>query len=437
VAVIAEYQLDGNANDSAGANNGELKGSPAFGGSLLDFEPGGQAIVLNGTSQYVQIPNAAALQLTGSYWFSAWVKRSKEAPNQTIIGKGAEGDYFLELRGEKLVCGHRDTGGVYREASATVSVSPGRRFRVDGTYDGANIRIFVNGREVGSAAITKGPASTAGTLNIGASSGGVFLFAGSIDKAIVRNAAGTAAEILAAYRAESSVLLEEGWESGSLDLAYYARSTEGVGSKTEVVSGADPAPFAGAYLLRSEVPSGSNRAEVNPSHLLLSQGDDVYIRGRFYLKAGFASTGWGNVLWQIRDEGNGSPVAGLYVMGGRIYVKGGPATGLSETIYWEGPAAETGRWYDIATRVLCDESAANGRVQVWLDRARQQMVNTAGKTAIGKGYPKFGLYRDPTIASTGVVAHDELTITRSLPFAEATTGTPLRPLSRRNKVLSP
>jgi hypothetical protein len=415
VATVAEYNLDGDAKDSVGANNGELKGAPAFGASLLDFEPGGQAIVLNGTNQYVSIPNAAALQLTGSYWFSAWVKRSKEAANQTIIGKGAEGDYFLELRGEKLVCGHRDTGGVYREASSTVSVSPGRRFRVDGTYDGANIRIFVNGREVGSAAITKGPASTAGTLNIGASSGGVFLFAGSIDKAIVRNAAGTAAEILAAYRAESSVLLEEGWESGSLDLAYYARSTEGAGSKIEVAT-ADPAPFLGADVLRSEVPGGSARAEINASHLLLSTGDDVIIRGRFNLKAGLASTGWGNLVWQIRDEGDGSPVAGLYVIANKWFLKGGPATGLAETIYWEGPSVDFGRWTDIATRVVCDENAANGRIQVWLEGAPQTLKTEKGKTAIGKGYVKWGLYRDTSIATAGVVGHDSLLIARSLPI---------------------
>jgi hypothetical protein len=71
------------------------------------------------------------------------------------------------------------------------------------TYDGAAVRLYRNGVLKASAAVTGGPAVTAGTLQLGASQYGEH-FKGKIDEARVYNRALSAAEVTALFNATTS-----------------------------------------------------------------------------------------------------------------------------------------------------------------------------------------------------------------------------------------
>lgn len=82
--LVAWYPLDGNASDlSMNANNGTVIGSTSY-------TPGkfGQALVLDGTTNYLTAPSIQAIQIGASDWtLSAWVKLSSSSGNYQIIDK--------------------------------------------------------------------------------------------------------------------------------------------------------------------------------------------------------------------------------------------------------------------------------------------------------------------------------------------------------------
>ncbi len=415
MAIVSEFNFEGNGNDSVGANHGTLKNSPTFGSSLVTSEPGGQAIVLNGTNQYVEVPNGAALQITGSYSLTAWLERLTEAGDQTLLRKGT--DYRLLMpAGDGLSLEHTETGGTEHECLVGTDIIPGRIYRVTGVYDLAakSMYLFVNGRLLKTlGSVNAGPKSSTSALFLGSQSGTSRFWKGRNDKLVIRNSALSAAEELAEYRAQSPTIFEDGFETGDLSLW---NTKQEVGGSLAVV-GSEPTPAVGSKCLLATVNSKGERAEISPGHMDLSEGDEAFFRFRVWLKSSFPSSGWGTLVFQCRDEGNGSPVVALYVINGQFKVVGGPATGLSEVTYWNGPAAEMGRWYDFTIRVKFSENAEVGEVGVWMDGARQIQSVYKGKTAIGLSYPKWGLYRDSAIATAGSAAIDAISIARTASFS--------------------
>jgi Polysaccharide lyase/Concanavalin A-like lectin/glucanases superfamily len=420
VTPISQWDLDGNVNDSVGANNGSARGSPTYAAPLVSAEPSGQSIDLNGSSQFVEVADHASLRLTKSFWITAWVERGDTTVDQTIFDKGDDDFFLLMLAGNGVQTGYRDSGGTYHvKTLASDIIRCDRPYRLDGTWDGANLRIYVNGRIIGApdpqTALIR---TTTGVLQLGAWTGRT-LWNGRADKIRLRDSAPPDFEILDEYRAESLIVFEDDFETG--DLSRWATLQEvGTGADT-APSRTDPTPWGGTYGLRTTLGSRAERAEIVPGETLFSDGDDIYVHFKLRLKSPFPSDDdppwWGSLFFQLRDEGDGSPVVALGVEGRTpiFTVTGGPATGIDTTRYWASPALEQDRWYDFIVYILCSEDRAVGRVQVWMDGVRQTMTNDTGRTAFGLAYPKFGMYRDTDITITGVVGHDEIEIVRALP----------------------
>jgi hypothetical protein len=208
--LVSWYKGEGNAIDSAGTNNGTL-----FGG--VTFVPGkvGQAFRFNGTNSYVSVPYSPTLEPT-TVSVEAWVNSSTISTLRYILAKGADG--VVAVRGSYAL--HTGlTGGlffyVYNGATAVLSpdagpgIWDGNWHHVVGTYDGANVRLFVDGAEVGNGTPTNIRIAyglpTTNNLFLGSYRGDTTsIFNGLVDEPSVYNRALSPAEIQAIFAAGSA-----------------------------------------------------------------------------------------------------------------------------------------------------------------------------------------------------------------------------------------
>jgi len=157
---VGHWRFDGNTLDSSGlANNG------VFFGSTPNYVPGmaGQALELNGSSDFVRVANSPSLNPTGAMSLVAWVKPRtfSGSGSDPIIDKGYFSHTFPYYQYQLNVTGNLypsgpGTFGFYCGASGSpfgASTgsnfwSPNQWYFVVGTYDGAAVRFFANGELV-------------------------------------------------------------------------------------------------------------------------------------------------------------------------------------------------------------------------------------------------------------------------------------------------
>ncbi len=193
--MVAWWPGDGNAGDIAGANGGALVGGVTFAAGRVD-----QAFSLNGSSAYVQVPDSAALRVAGQITIDAWINPS--ALGGRIVDKitaGLGDGYLLDTNGGSvrlLFDGQSLTG--------TSALPTGTWTHVAGVYDGAQMRVYVNGTLDGTFNGNAAIPTNALPLRIGADSNGGNLFSGLIDEVEILNRALSQAEIQAIVAAGSA-----------------------------------------------------------------------------------------------------------------------------------------------------------------------------------------------------------------------------------------
>ena len=193
---LTQLALDGDTLDSSGqGNNAAAVGRPAF-------APGrsGQALRLDGDSQYVQLPPDVAS--SSSFSFAAWVYWDGGANWQRIFDFGRDTSRYAFLTPSA-------TGGFLRFATRnngseqTVQMSSalpaGQWAHVAFTLSGGTGRLYLNGAQVASGAISITPAQLSADLNyIGKSRFSADpLFSGRIDDVRIADYAFSAAQIAA------------------------------------------------------------------------------------------------------------------------------------------------------------------------------------------------------------------------------------------------
>ncbi|MBX3378605.1 MAG: hypothetical protein KF805_00795 [Phycisphaeraceae bacterium] len=157
---VGHWRFDGNVLDSSGLANDGI-----FFGSTPNYVPGvsGQALELNGTSDFVRVANAPSLNPLSAISLAAWVKPRtfSGSGSDPIIDKGYFGHSFPYYQYQLNVTGNLygsspGTLGFYCGASGSpfgASTgggfwSPNQWYFVVGTYDGAAVRFFANGELV-------------------------------------------------------------------------------------------------------------------------------------------------------------------------------------------------------------------------------------------------------------------------------------------------
>ena len=148
----------------------------------------GNALVFNGSNSKVSINDAASLHLTAGMTLEAWVNPYVlSAAWRDIIYKGND-NYFLEGTSDT---GAAAGGGTFGSADVTTHAStslPANSWsHLALTYDGATLRIYVNGAQVSNIAQTGSILTSTNPLEIGGDSIFGQYFAGTIDEVRVYN----------------------------------------------------------------------------------------------------------------------------------------------------------------------------------------------------------------------------------------------------------
>ena len=217
--LVALWAGEGNARDIAGANHGKL-----VGGAIFARGKAGQAFQFDGKDGCIDVPNAKALQITGSQTLAMWIKPQRLGVRQSILHKafGEEGSLALEPTGElSFMYGMAGRNGppyfvvtsfgfvkaygiaagvikIHKVAKTAAKAGEWTHIAIVRDMTAARLRWYVNGRQVVDTGTTiLGVRESAMSLRIGA--GYLEHFRGLIDEVGLWDRPLTAGEIAAVY----------------------------------------------------------------------------------------------------------------------------------------------------------------------------------------------------------------------------------------------
>jgi VCBS repeat-containing protein len=188
-APVASFKAEGNAADFHGNNEGTMTN-----GATLSSGIAGQGFFLDGLNDYIQIPDAAALDFSSSLTVAAWINPTTVSDARIFdkITSGAADGYLLDVVGGKL---RLQIGGTAVTGATTINAA--QWTHIAGVYDGSTIKVYINGVLDATAAYSGHAPVNARDLRLGADSNGTSLFSGRIDEAVAYNVALSASEIAA------------------------------------------------------------------------------------------------------------------------------------------------------------------------------------------------------------------------------------------------
>ena len=195
---VAWYRAEGNANDSLGTNNGTPQNGATFAPGFV-----GQAFSFDGVDDRIDVPASAALDLT-VFTVEAWIKPNSVGTTSIIVDKEVAGsiNYYLALLTDnKVQIDFFD--GQHRSVDSDVACQAGSWCHVAGTYDGATLKVYVNGTPAGSLSYAGTP-PVGQPLYIGRRFNNTFPFNGLIDEVDIYGRALSDAEVKNIYDAKNA-----------------------------------------------------------------------------------------------------------------------------------------------------------------------------------------------------------------------------------------
>ena len=211
-SLVAAYSFDegtgATVTDASGNGN-----TGAISGATWSTGKYGNALTFNGTTALVTIPDSAALDLSTGMTLEAWVNPTVVSSAwRDVIYKGDE-YYFLEATSTQgqVPCAGGTLGNTGIQATyGTAALVPNTWTHLAATYDGTTLRLYVNGVQVSSAAVTGNIPTSAYPLQIGGDNLHGQFFAGQIDDVRVYNVARTPAQIQSDMNTRITVLPASG-----------------------------------------------------------------------------------------------------------------------------------------------------------------------------------------------------------------------------------
>jgi hypothetical protein len=157
----------------------------------------GNALSFNGTSSLVRVASSASLNLTTGLTLSAWIRPTANLGGwRTIVQREAEAYFLTASNG---TAGRPAGGGTFGSstpyASSTTATPVNAWSHVAVTYDGATIRLYINGTQVATRAAGGAIQTVSNPLSIGGNQPYGEYFQGLIDEVRVYGRALTQAEI--------------------------------------------------------------------------------------------------------------------------------------------------------------------------------------------------------------------------------------------------
>ncbi len=210
--LVGWWKLDEGSGTSAGDSSGQGNtGTLTNGPSWVTGKRGG-ALSFDGTDDWVDFGDPAVLH-PSVLTLSAWAIVPPGSDYSVIIdrAKSLWTSYMLNINSGKaeVSIGYVDAPPYAGSVVSSGSVDDGAWHHLAGTYDGSNIRVYVDGVLQGTTAFSQpilySGSSAAETVRLGQHVGeALSYFQGSIDDARIYNRALTAQEINAIYIAAES-----------------------------------------------------------------------------------------------------------------------------------------------------------------------------------------------------------------------------------------
>ncbi|MEQ6902448.1 LamG-like jellyroll fold domain-containing protein, partial [Nocardioides sp. YIM 152588] len=182
--------LSGNGNDGA-----------VLGGTSWVSGKYGGALSFDGASGRVSVPASASLDLSSAMTLMAWIEPTASQSGWRTIMQRETDAYFLNASnstGALRPSGGGTIGGGAAFVTGTTASPVGQWTHVALTYDGAELRLYVNGQLAASSPKGGAVQSTSNPLSIGGNSPYGEYFQGLIDEARVYDRALSAADVQAA-----------------------------------------------------------------------------------------------------------------------------------------------------------------------------------------------------------------------------------------------
>ena len=200
--AIAYWKMDecqgGSANDSSGngfvgtinlsttgsqtttTGNGTCTTSaatPWYNGRVGKFN---SSINLDGTSDYISISDANALDLTDNLTLSAWVKRGSTGSTQYILNKGTNAYALYFDSSNTINLAMQGTGNIVTSTSALTDTS--NWHHIAATWNGTTGKIYLDGVDVSGSTTSRTLAANTTALSIGADMTPANYLNGKIDE---------------------------------------------------------------------------------------------------------------------------------------------------------------------------------------------------------------------------------------------------------------
>jgi hypothetical protein len=198
--LVAAYAFNEGSGTTTADASGNGQTGTITGATWTTSGKNGKALTFNGSNSWVTIPDSDKLDLTTGMTLGAWVYPTATPTNwKSIIMKEATGFYVygLYISASRhpaiyIVINGQEQG--FEATSSTLSINTWSHLAA--TYDGTTLRLYVNGTQVGSQAISASIPASAGALRIGGNSiWGTEFFKGQIDDVRIYNRSLTATEI--------------------------------------------------------------------------------------------------------------------------------------------------------------------------------------------------------------------------------------------------
>ncbi|HET6379494.1 MAG TPA: LamG-like jellyroll fold domain-containing protein [candidate division Zixibacteria bacterium] len=155
----------------------------------------GRALAFDGINDWLTVPDAPGLDLSNGMTLAAWVNATTRPTGwRTVVAKEGSGTvvaFFLHASSSpnKQPAAGLTIGGVEQQLRGGTRLPANTWTHLAMTYDGATLRLYVNGTQVASRPLTGAAVATNGPLRIGGNSIWGEFFRGLIDEVRVYNRA--------------------------------------------------------------------------------------------------------------------------------------------------------------------------------------------------------------------------------------------------------
>jgi hypothetical protein len=195
--LVAAFNFDEGSGSAVADSSGNGNSGAVAGASWTAEGKVGSALVFDGVDNRVDVPDSDSLDLANGMTLEAWVYPTALSGWRTVIMKEASNGLAYVLYANDNAprsAGYVHIGGdMGVPGSSALPLNIWTHLAV--TYDGAVLRLYENGVEVGSQAVSGDIATSSQALRIGGNAVWGEYFSGRIDQVRIYNRALTPAEI--------------------------------------------------------------------------------------------------------------------------------------------------------------------------------------------------------------------------------------------------